>query len=287
VRTEWVDHRVHPALRPFIATAVGYRQEGFPPGLHRGLPSPHLTFVVTLDEPLVLLAHPDPDQAPGRYDGLIGGLHTRPALIGHPGRQAGLQLSLTPAGARALLGVPAGALASLDAPVDDVLGAPGRELVDRVRSAPDWPARFAAVEQVLLRSGRPSAGPAPEVAEAWRLTTASGGRLRVAEVAARVGWSDRHLGERFRAETGLTPKEAARVVRFDRARRALAARVGRGGPGDLAGLALAMGYADQAHLTREWRALAGLPPTGWLAAELGFVQDGAPGEEQAAAHDLT
>ncbi|WP_138731944.1 helix-turn-helix domain-containing protein [Modestobacter excelsi] len=287
MRTEWVDRAVHPALRRFVATAVGYRQEGLAPGLHRGLPSPFLTFVVTLDEPLVLLAHPDPGQAPGRYDGLVGGLHTRPALIEHPGRQAGLQLSLTPAGARALLGVPAGALASLDAPVDDVLGAPGRELVDRVRSAPDWPGRFAAVEQVLLRSARHDSGPAPEVAEAWRLTTAAGGRLRVAEVAARVGWSDRHLEKRFRAETGLSPKEAARVVRFDRARRLLAARAGRDGARDLAGLAADLGFADQAHLTREWRALAGLPPTGWLAAEFGFVQDSTPGRGQAAAHDHT
>ncbi len=284
MRTEWVDHRVHPALRGLVATAVGYRQEGLAPGLHRGLPSPHLTFVVTLDEPLVLLAHPDPGQAPGRYDGLVGGLHTRPALIEHPGRQAGLQLSLTPAGARALLGVPAGALASLDAPVDDVLGAPGRELVDRVRSAPDWRGRFGAVEQVLLRSARQDSAPAPEVAEAWRLTTAAGGRLRVAEVAARVGWSDRHLEKRFRAETGLSPKEAARVVRFDRARRVLATRAGAR---DLAGLAADLGFADQAHLTREWRALTGLSPTGWLAAEFGFVQDRPPQREQAAAHDHT
>jgi len=266
---------VHPALRASVAAATGYLQEGLAPGLHRGLPSPYLTFVVTLDEPLVMAAHPDPAQAPGRYDGLVGGLHTRPALIRHPGRQAGIQLSLTPLGARALLGVPAGELASLDVPVPDVLGAAGRELVDRVRSARDWPGRFAAVERVLLQLGRRTGGTAPEVVEAWRLTTAGGGRLRVAEVAARVGWSERHLGERFRAEYGLSPKEAARVVRFDRARRALAAQVGRGNPLDLAGLAVAAGYADQAHLTREWRAFSGLPPTRWLAAELGFVQDGA------------
>jgi AraC-like DNA-binding protein len=285
VRAEWWDHRVHPTLRPYVAAATGYLQEGFAPGVHRGLPSPFLTFVVTLDEPLVLAAHPDPAQPPGRYDGLVGGLHTRPALIEQTGRQAGLQLSLTPAGARALLGVPAGALASLDAPVDDVLGAPGRELVDRVRTARDWPARFAAVEHVLLATAVLDRAPAPEVAEAWRLTTAGGGRLRVAEVAARVGWSDRHLGERFRAETGLSPKEAARVVRFDRARRLLAARAGRGLATDLAGLAASVGFADQAHLTREWRALSGLPPTRWLAAELGFVQDGTSRDGQAAAHD--
>jgi AraC-like DNA-binding protein len=276
VRQEWFVHRVPPALRPLVATAVGYRQEGLAPGLHRGLPSPFLTFVVTLDEPLVMAAHPDPGQSPGRYDGLIGGLHTRPALIAHPGRQSGLQLSLTPLGARALLGLPAGVLSSLDAPAADVLGAAAHELVERVRAAPDWPARFAAAEHVLLRGARWDDEPAPEVAEAWRLTTTGGGRLRVAEVAARVGWSDRHLGERFRAETGLGLKEAARVVRFDRARRTVADRVRRGAAPDLAGLAASTGYADQAHLTREWRALSGLSPTAWLAAEVGFVQDGTP-----------
>jgi AraC-like DNA-binding protein len=285
VAQEWVVHPVHPALRPYIATAVGYRQDGLAPGVHRGLPSPYLTFVVTLDEPLVLAAHADPRQAPGRYDGLIGGLHTRPALIEHPGRQSGFQLSLTPLGARALLGVPAGALASVDASVADVLGAAGHELVERVRAARDWPARFAAAEQVLLARVRRDSEPAPEVAEAWRLTTRGGGRMRVADVAARVGWSERHLGERFRAETGLGPKEAARVVRFDRARRLLAARVGAGGPPDLAGLAAAGGFADQAHLAREWRAFSGLSPTGWLRAELGFVQDRSSGDEQAAGHD--
>ena len=80
-------HRVHPRLRPFVAAAVGYRHEGMPPGEHLGLPSPFLTFVVPFDEPLEMAAHPDPAQAPGRYDGLVGGLHTRPARIAHPGRQ--------------------------------------------------------------------------------------------------------------------------------------------------------------------------------------------------------
>lgn len=265
-------HRVHPRLRPFVAAAVGYRHEGLPAGEHLGLPSPFLTVILPFDEPLELVAHPDPAQPPGRYDGLVGGLHTRPARIAHPGRQAGIQLSLTPAGARALLGCPAGALASLDAPLDDVLGPLGTELVERVRAPVDWPARFAVLEEALLRHAG-DGGLRPEVAEAWRLTTASAGRLPVARVAARVGWSVRHLEHRFRAETGLGPKEAARVARFDRARRVLAGRAASGAPLDLAGLAGVAGFADQAHLTREWRAFSGLPPTRWLAAEIGFVQD--------------
>ena len=268
-------HRPHPALRPYVAAVVGYRHEGLAPGVHRGLPSPYLTLIVTADEPLEIAEHADAAQAPDRYDALIGGLHTRPALIAHHGRQFGVQLSLTPLGCRALLGLPAGALAAVDCHLDDVLGAPGRELTERFRAANDWPGRFTAIEQALLRVVDDDVRVSPEVREAWRLTTANAGRLRVGEIARRVGWSDRHLLDRFRAETGISPKEAARVARFDRARRALAARVARGGPPDLAALSAVAGYADQAHLTREWRAFTGLPPSRWLAEEFGFVQDAA------------
>ncbi|WP_029434251.1 helix-turn-helix domain-containing protein [Blastococcus sp. URHD0036] len=271
--SEFVVHRPTGPLRGLVADAVGYRQSGLEPGVHRGLPSPTLTFIVTLDDPLEIAAHADPAQLPGRYEAMVGGLHTSPALIAHPGRQAGLQLGLTPLGARRLLGVPAGELASLDCPLDDVLGPVARELVDRVRAAATWPDRFAALEDVLTRAARPGPAPAAEVAEAWRLTLASGGRLRVAELARGLGWSERHLTARFRAETGLGPKEAARVVRFDRARRALSQRVASGAAPDLAGLAAAAGFADQSHLTRDWRAFAGLAPLRWLEAEFGFVQD--------------
>lgn len=271
---ESVPHQPRPALRPYVAAIVGYRHEGLAPGVHRGLPSPYLTLIVTADEPLVLAAHADPDQPPDSYDAMVGGLHTRPALIAHTGRQFGVQVSLTPAGARALLGAPAGVLVALDCHLTDVLGMPAAELTERFRAAPTWPARFAALERALLRALRDDGGAAaPEIGEAWRLTTAAAGRLRVDEIARRVGWSPRHLTARFRAETGLTPKEAGRVARFDRARRTLAARAARGDPLDLAALAAAGGFYDQAHLTREWRALSGLPPSRWLAEEFGFVQD--------------
>jgi AraC-like DNA-binding protein len=82
----------------------------------------------------------------------------------------------------------------------------------------------------------------------------------------------RRFGTRFRTEIGLAPKEAARVVRFDRARRLLQRRVAAAGPPELAALAAACGYYDQAHLAREFRALAGCPPSRWLAEEFRNVQ---------------
>src|SRR5512139_2922357 len=106
--------RPAPPLRPFVACYIGYRDAGLPPGRHRGLPSPYLTMIITLDDPLLIDVHPDPHAAPGRYDALVGGLHTRPALIVHDGRQSGVQLAVTPLGARALFGLPAGELVTTD-----------------------------------------------------------------------------------------------------------------------------------------------------------------------------
>jgi AraC-like DNA-binding protein len=94
----------------------------------------------------------------------------------------------------------------------------------------------------------------------------------VAEVADEVGYSRRHLGNLLRAEVGLTPKEYQRVARFEHRRSRLIAAATAGRP-SLADVAVRAGYADQAHLTREWVRLAGCTPSTWLAEEFPFVQD--------------
>jgi len=81
--------------------------------------------------------------------------------------------------------------------------------------------------------------------------------------------SRRRLSERFRAEYGLSPKQAARVFRFGRA----AALIDGAGPGSLARVAADCGYFDQAHLDQEWRALTGLTPTSWMAQEIRDPRD--------------
>ena len=274
--------RAAPAapLRGLVAWYSGYRQEGLPPGRHRGLPSPYLTLIITLDDPLTVSAHPDPADPPGEYVTLAGGLHTTPAVITHPGRQSGIQLALSPLGARALLGRPAGELAGIDVDGSEVLGAIARELHERLRDAASWPARFALLDQILLDHADLDQQVAPDIAEAWRLLTRSGGTVRAGELARRVGWSPRYLQRRLLTETGLTPKAAARVTRFDRARRTLQRQATGPGECTLARLAAECGYYDQAHLAREFRELAGCPPSTWLAEEFRNVQSG-PGTQDA------
>ena len=273
---EFVTHQPPPALRGLVEAAHGYRVPANPTGLHRGLPSRHLTLVVELHAPLrvtgplgTVTAH-----------GVVGGLHSRPALIDASSPQDGVHYALIPSSAQALLGVPAAALGGRSVDLADLLGPDARRLVETVAATPRWRERFAALDAALL--GRLRRVPAwqPEVTEAWWLTFAHRGRLRVGDVAAHVGWSRRHLSQQFRQATGLTPKEAARVARFEAARELLTAA----GRLPLARIAALAGYSDQAHLTREWRSLAGCTPGTWLREELPFVQDNGAGRPQDHTH---
>jgi AraC-like DNA-binding protein len=87
---------------------------------------------------------------------------------------------------------------------------------------------------------------------------------RVGAIGAAIGISERQLRRRFHAAVGYGPKTLARVLRLQRVL-ALASRRGAA-RGDLAGLALDAGYADQAHMTAEVTRLAGQPPSRLLAA---------------------
>jgi AraC-like DNA-binding protein len=265
---EHVTHEPSTALRPYLGLCTGYREAGVRPALHRGLPSPWLTVIFTLDEPLAMAAHPDPGQMPGLFDVLVGGLHTGPALITHDGAQSGIQLALSPLAAPALLDLPAGELASIDVHGADIFGGQATLVQERLRGERTWAGRFAVLEEFMLTrllAADERTGISPEVQYAWRQLLRTGGRAGVSELAAETGWSERHLRARFRAQTGLAPKEAGRVIRFDRARRRLARRAAAGQPLALADLAASAGYFDQAHLDRDFRLLAGCAPTSWLA----------------------
>jgi AraC-like DNA-binding protein len=253
---------VPAALAPYVADLVAYDVDLGGPGVHRGLPSTTVTLVLAVDAPLEVSWAGRPASRTHGWSS-VSGLHAAPAEIHHDGRQRGVQLALTTSGARALLGVPASALAGELLDLADVAPAL-RDLPERV--AEHRPQQWAglvtqALAQALARHGdhRPRAALGRALA---RLTRGD----RVHEVAAEVGYSRRHLGTLVRAECGLSPKQLQRVARFERSRGLLGRR-------PLAEVAARCGYADQAHLTREWVALAGCPPTTWLREEFPFLQD--------------
>lgn len=257
---ELVWRRPHPGLLPFVTAYSGYRTDARPPTTHQGVPSGHLTLVLCLDGTVDVLETPDPARSPGSHTAMVGGLHDRPAVIAQGPAQTGVQLRLTWLGARALLGLPAGELAGDVVGLDAVVGPVAARLTEQLATAPGWRQRFAVLDRELAALAGDAGAVAPEVGHAWDRLVTSGGTLKVTDVADEVGWSRRHLGEMFRRETGLAPKAAARVIRFERAGDLLR---GPQRPG-LADVAHACGYADQAHLARDFRDLAGITATAWL-----------------------
>ncbi len=139
--------------------------------------------------------------------------------------------------------------------------------------------RFDLVDAFLLRRLAASRPADPAVAWSWRLLHETQGRTPIAEIATELGWSHRRLISRFREQIGLDA-EGGRARDAVRPRRdaPFASRSAA-----LAEIAYDCGYADQAHLNREFRELAGVSPSGSAPRSrrraqspprVNFVQDG-------------
>lgn len=270
---EWVVSRPAGRVRQFVERYVGYRMAGFEPGVHRGLPSRHMTFIVSIDRPIDVVRQTNDTQSARTYRSVLSGLQASSALISHDGYQEGVAIELTPLGSRALLGMPAAALWDLTLELEEVAGPIGEELWGRLQDATGWGERFAACDAVLARLAGEDETPGV-LAGCWKALVSSHGQVPIDTLAREVGYSRQHLARRFREEFGLSPKLAARVVRFDRAHRMLQTT-----PAfvSLAAVAAACGYADQSHLTRDFTAFAGCSPTRWLRdEELPILQDENP-----------
>jgi AraC-like DNA-binding protein len=198
-----------------------------------------------------------------------------------------ISLELTPLGARKLLGVPAAALAGQFVDLDAILGPAADAITERLWSTTDWQVCWSVLDQALgsLASRAADRNRGDRWArQAWHRIVGSGGTVRIGALAAESGYGHRQLRDKFVREYGITPKQAARILRFERSSELVKrfGRVGRGGTApttSMAEIAARCGYFDQAHMIRDWHELAGCAPTAWLRSEsLPFVQGGDDGE---------
>jgi AraC-like DNA-binding protein len=261
-----------PRLRGLLhRDLLGFEQEKAAFSSWLEPPRPALTLIVDLEGAISA----DGVTLPGDW---IAGLSDRYAVVafgvGGP-RYASLDLELTPLGAWSVLGLPLGELEGQTVRLEDAFGRSGQRLVEQLRDAADWDARFDLVEAFLL--ARAATGPRPTPAVAWAMSQlwASDGRERVESLAAQLGCSCRYLRTHFREQVGLPPKSVARLIRFGAVRR----RIERA-PIRWADVAYECGYADQSHLNRDFRELAGTTPSDFVTRLLpgygGVVGDGVP-----------
>lgn len=257
-----------------MLSAVGYRTPTPDHPVHYGLPSPWLTVIFSLDDGVESAAR-RADLATATAQPIVAaGLHPRTSFVLERPDQAGIQLAVHPLACRGLFGVPAAAISATEHDGREVLGRAAVRTQQRLTDERDWPSAFAVLDVHLRRSlnERRRVQVRSEVRHAWHLLERSGGRRPIADVAGTVGVTPRHLGTLFRREVGQAPKTIAQLFRFQHAVDSTRQALQRDGRVDLAAVAAVAGYADQSHLTRDFVARLGLPPSRWISEEFRNLQ---------------
>lgn len=198
------------------------------------------------------------------------GARCEPSIIHMAGRVEHVTVTLRPGGMAALLGIPAAELAAEDVPLDALWGPRAAEALERLAGTPPTAARAAVMEAVLrdllaARAPRPDAA----AAEAVRRIGRARGRIRVRELAAAIGVSERRLEQVFQRQVGLSPKQVCRIARF----RSTVSLLRRAPDRGWSEIAYDCGFYDQSHLVNEFQAIAGLAPGEFRGRGCGFFQD--------------
>jgi AraC-like DNA-binding protein len=165
-------------------------------------------------------------------------------------------LRLRPGVAGRALGLPASELGVLRVPLESLWGRTGAELAERTGAAESPGQKRRILEDALLARRPDMEDLDPLVIAATRCLGLPGSRVRSLSTA--LATSERQLRRRFKPAVGYGPKTLDRVLRFQR----FLSRAPAIASADesLARVAFELGYADQAHLTRDCGALSGLTP---------------------------
>jgi len=271
--------RPAPGLQAYITDLQGYEEKGGTPVVRDELPSGLLHLIVVLDRSFTLERGSGVTEPLELDRTFIAGLHRGPSTVGSGGEALCMEVGLTPLGARRLLREDLGLvgdrvafLHALDPRFADMLEG-------RLREANSWQHRFELFEAMLADRILGTDSGDARVVHAWSMIERSGGRIEVGALAGHLDISRKHLHQLFTRETGVSPKAYARLVRFERAIECLQASVAGRRSDPLAEVAFACGYADQAHMAREFTGFAGAPPSILLARMMGTGLGIAAGQE--------
>ncbi len=243
----------HPALGDAVRLYQGFSGVAPRPLRRRELPFGNIVLILNFGPRYRMI-----DRATGAAEtrgSFIAGLHESYALVDNGCIDRCLHVDLSPVAAYRLLRTPMVALKERTVELGDLIGREADRLLDRLHDAGDWQARFAMLDSWLLESLARTSPGSPEVAWAWRRIESRRGAVKIAEIATALDWSRKRLVAGFREQVGIPPKTLGRVLRFHHALELLS-----DGAGPAAEIAHTCGYADQAHMIREFRAVSGLTP---------------------------
>jgi AraC-like DNA-binding protein len=202
----------------------------------------------------------EPGPVEARLNGVARGLTSR-LLVGSGWAVAALT---RPGGLGAFTAGPAAAFTDRIVPLGQAIGVAEAALVAQITRAPDEAARAGLLAAALEQAVDPQrAGPARQVADAARLAETNRAVRRLADLSELTGLGPRTLQRMFLRYAGVSPMWVIRRYRLLDA----AESVRAGHPVSWAEVAAELGYADQAHLTRDFRAAIGQTPAGYASAQ--------------------
>ncbi len=197
------------------------------------------------------------DVAATAYQSFVVGIDARPLISEHSGTRSCIEISLSPWVAYRLFGGAAPECAAEVVALEDFWEQDIKWLTAQLSELPSWSQRFALIDQVLVNKlAHSHDSTRPEIRWAWHQLNVWRGCLPIRQLAQAIGWSDRYFAQRFRESIGITPKAAARQIRFTQAHHLITTEVEQ----PLSQIALACGYSDQSHLTREFQVFSGYSP---------------------------
>jgi len=221
------------------------------------LPSGNCQLVIALhDRPMECRDSPDSRVPVVWSRGVVHGPQWRYFVAGPKPAGAVIGVSFRAGAAGAALGLSVAEVVDRHVSIDDLWGARGRALQEQLRDAGSPDNAFRVLDSHLRNRIVRPIRVHPAIAQALGPAARGWDHRRIADLQRRTGYSARHFIALFRDAVGLTPKHFYRIKRFSSVLRALA----NGYPAPLADLAAMAGYADQSHLTREFRDFAGVTP---------------------------
>lgn len=256
--TRWEMARRDPAphLRAYVRDLCGYA-EATPGGVRRReFPGAQVVVIFEFGDPVRVSQPGSRPRVSCFRGGFVAGLDGLYAETEHDGFQSGLQVNMTPVGARLFLGLPMSELTGRVVSVRDLLPREHRSLSERLAELPDWDARLELAERILEERIAAARADVGVVSWAYRRIEQSAGALDMRTLTRELGYSQKHVIRMFHEHVGVAPKLLARLVRFER----LIQHLRSGGVGTWADLALEFGYYDQSHLSRDVKEFTGATP---------------------------
>jgi methylphosphotriester-DNA--protein-cysteine methyltransferase len=186
---------------------------------------------------------------------LVVGSRERPLQVSPTDAFATVGARIRPGGLGRLAGTSARELSDGWVSLEALFGRAGQQLVAALEAAPHLEARAAELTRFVRSMLERRRAPDARLAAAVQRLRERRGQDSLHRLRLELGVSERWLERSFAREVGLAPRTLASLLRLHGALQAV-------GPGaSWADVALAAGYFDQAHLNRDFRRYAGLPPS--------------------------